>query len=383
MSRRRTSTSTSLSALHPLGRRTSIPNPFSPSGSTSPLRIHDPTSPLILTGLEKAQLLEFAHIAASELVAFALQQTTAGASTQATAKRESDRQICRVKAGPLLGHASIEDYQRHVHPYAFNAFHSTSTLCAIHSGQDDDVVVTVKWSLASGGPWTHDRDFCYVEIQKPIVTQSGRRGYVRCLHSIPLFVSSSKQHHVRATLKHSGTVVIEGSDRRQLHRTIVLNVDHCGNMPKWVASVMVRRLLARAESQPFVDKNDLRMSHSMSWEDERSMSMRRRQSSSASSILANPRGSLSAVAKLCQVCTTKLKWYHPTVKCKVCHMLACKQCTTHCEALLKRSHRVCLRCNDHLASFLAKPDDEMLLLPVDEFPEGTCTYVDECEESMS
>ncbi|RHY91072.1 hypothetical protein DYB37_004367 [Aphanomyces astaci] len=296
-SRRRQSAAVSLttSQSRTRQRQSSIPNPFTPSTCTSPLRIHEPSSSLSLTGLEKAQLLELAHAAASELLSYVqLLQSQPAPATSKKIESTDERYICQSKTAILTGYSSIHDYKRHMHPYAFNAFHTTSTLCAIHSGQDDKSVVTVKWSAASSGPLAHDRDFCYVE---------------------------SRPHDVANDLQH--------------HHTM---------------------------DTPWQEDDDTM----------RLQSMRRRKSSSI-----NAWTSLKDMVKLCKVCTTKLKWYHPTVKCKA----VCKPCTTHCEVLLKASHRVCLRCNAHLASLLAKSEEE--LLPVEEYPEDTCTFLGEWDESMS
>ncbi|ETV71644.1 hypothetical protein, variant [Aphanomyces astaci] len=351
-SRRRQSAAVSLTASQSRTRQrqSSIPNPFTPSTCTSPLRIHEPSSSLSLTGLEKAQLLELAHAAASELLSYVqLLQSQPAPATSKQIESTDERYICQSKTAILTGYSSIHDYKRHMHPYAFNAFHTTSTLCAIHSGQDDKSVVTVKWSAASSGPLAHDRDFCYVEIQQPFVARNGRRGYVRCVHSIPLFVASSKHQHVRAILRHSGTVVMEGSkeNRRLLQRTIVLNVDHRGKMPKWVAAIMVRRLLARAESRPHDVANDLQHHHTMDtpWQEDddtmRLQSMRRRKSSSI-----NAWTSLKDMVKLCKVCTTKLRWYHPTVKCKVCRMVRMARLFCRCgRSFMTFMHR--RRCANH------------------------------------
>ncbi|RHY57031.1 hypothetical protein DYB30_005332 [Aphanomyces astaci] len=296
-SRRRQSAAVSLttSQSRTRQRQSSIPNPFTPSTCTSPLRIHEPSSSLTLTGLEKAQLLELAHAAASELLSYVqLLQSQPAPATSKQIESTDERYICQSKTAILTGYSSIHDYKRHMHPYAFNAFHTTSTLCAIHSSQDDKSVVTVKWSAASSGPLAHDRDFCYVE---------------------------SRPHDVANDLQH--------------HHTM---------------------------DTPWQEDDDTM----------RLQSMRRRKSSSI-----NARTSLKDMIKLCKVCTTELKWYHPTVKCKA----VCKPCTTHCEVLLKASHRVCLRCNAHLASLLAKSEEE--LLPVEEYPEDPCTFLDEWDESMS
>ncbi|KAF0709609.1 Aste57867_5834 [Aphanomyces stellatus] len=350
------------------------PSPFSPT-CTSPLRIAEPTSHLRLTPLQKAQLLDVAQNAADRLLDDVVSSSFLDSVVH--------------KATVLTEYSSLDAYCAHVHPYGFNGFHASATLYATHTHTCDaatsaavSATITVKWSVVNN-LWTHDRDFCYVEIQKPIMTATGRRGYLRCLHSIPLFIVSSKKRHLRATLAHSGVVVLETDVRGQLEETMLMRLEPHGRMPQWVAAFMARRLIHRAQTEPYHVSNEPSLFGGRrasvqppSVTPARRLSSFHPPAASMRGSLDNnyPRASLRDIESQCKVCTTRLKWYRPRVKCKVCHAWACKSCSTHCDVLLKESDRACLLCNEHLALILAKSE------PQDEEPEDTLIYVDEWDD---
>ncbi|KAF0737014.1 hypothetical protein Ae201684_006825 [Aphanomyces euteiches] len=357
--RRNSARSSSPSLTQSRRRRTStMPSPFSPSAS-SPLRIPEPTAPLRLTTMEKAQLLELAHFAAAELTSFVFRLHSK--SHKRSPDASSSGTVLRAHTSILSDYMTLNDYHAHVHSYAFNGFHATSTLCALHGA--DGSIVTVKWSVAKS-TWTHDRDFCYLEIQKPFVGPMGHQGYLRCLHSIPLFISSSKARHIRGMIFHSGVVAMETASR-QVEETIVMQVDMRGHIPKWIASILVSKIVIRARTKPYYVSNEVskNMDGVASWQ----VVSQRRASQSTS------RASVNDANAQCKVCLTQIHWYQPRVKCKVCQAIACKPCTTHCEALLKPTDRACLLCNAQLAAMLAKSEQ----------PEETFVVVDGWDEWSS
>ncbi|TDH66346.1 uncharacterized protein CCR75_002724 [Bremia lactucae] len=139
---------------------------------------------------------------------------------------------------------------------------------------ESTVFIGIRW-LALRSPYVlvRNRDFCYLEIQRRFCLPDGRRGFVRCLHSVKIksCPDMEKSHgFVRGSIYRSGLVCIESKrDRKTLDIIQAFYTDLKGNVPQWVAIKGLRqRLLSlehlkkyvnmkRVANQTFVRRSEL------------------------------------------------------------------------------------------------------------------------------
>ncbi|GLE06422.1 hypothetical protein PINS_up015669 [Pythium insidiosum] len=117
---------------------------------------------------------------------------------------------------------------------------------------DNTVFIGIRWS-AMRSPYVlvRNRDYCFLECQRRFTLPDGRRGFVRCFHSVKIksCPDMEKSHgFVRASMYRSGLVFVESRrDRRVLDVVQAVYTDLKGNVPQWVASVGVRSRLMTLE----------------------------------------------------------------------------------------------------------------------------------------
>lgn len=118
--------------------------------------------------------------------------------------------------------------------------------------QDNAVFIGIRWS-AVRSPYVlvRNRDFCYLEIQRRFTLVDGRRGFVRCLHSVKIksCPDMEKSHgFVRASMYRSGVVFTESKrDHKTLDVVQAVFTDLKGNIPQWVAAKGLRHRLMSLE----------------------------------------------------------------------------------------------------------------------------------------
>lgn len=112
--------------------------------------------------------------------------------------------------------------------------------------------IGIRWS-AVRSPYmlVRNRDYCYLEIQRRFKLPDGRRGFVRCLHSVKIksCPDMEKTHgFVRGSMYRSGMVFIESKrDRRTLDVVQAVYTDLKGKVSKWIASSGLRHQLMNLE----------------------------------------------------------------------------------------------------------------------------------------
>ncbi|CEG40420.1 hypothetical protein L914_20799 [Plasmopara halstedii] len=95
------------------------------------------------------------------------------------------------------------------------------------------VFIGIRWSaLRSPYVMIRNRDFCCLEIQRRLTLADGRRGFVRCLHSVKIksCPDMEKSH---------------GFVRGSIYRSVYTDLK--GNVPQWVAVKGLRRRLMSLE----------------------------------------------------------------------------------------------------------------------------------------
>ncbi|DAZ94635.1 TPA: hypothetical protein N0F65_010722 [Lagenidium giganteum] len=118
--------------------------------------------------------------------------------------------------------------------------------------QDQTVFIGIRWS-AVRSPYVlvRNRDYCYLECQRRFSLADGRRGFVRCLHSVKIKCCPDleKSHgFVRASMYRSGLVFVESRrDRRTLDVVQAVYTDLKGSVPQFVASMGIRNTILNLE----------------------------------------------------------------------------------------------------------------------------------------
>ncbi|KAH7468663.1 hypothetical protein PRIC1_010246 [Phytophthora ramorum] len=173
--------------------------------------------------------------------------------------------------------------------------------------------VSLRWSLfhSPSRLLAKDQDFCYLEVMKPYGTQSGRRGWAKCVHSIkheacPEFTDSQGIHVNRAELFFCGLFFEETEAVGVLNATVYYNIKR-DNIPPVVMPMVLK---ARSKRSIELVNHYLRMSNTI-------LNSRKHSLTIALQLQAEKR---------CGACTNHLSMWKLKDKCLLCGSFLCDKC---------------------------------------------------------
>ncbi|OQR86373.1 hypothetical protein ACHHYP_10612 [Achlya hypogyna] len=284
-------------------------------------------APLLhLTDGEQAQYASLGHKACAEFIQLAA--LSRDAKVRSTTR---DAAFCR-QTSTLS--SSLQSYIDRVHPRAFDGLDATMHVCTVEDADDGGRHhIRLQWGLLHV-PWSQDREFVYLEIQRVFVDKNGLRGYARCLYSVALSVQLTPMKRPRGNIYHSGIVVKETRTPGVLEEVVLINLSLQGRVPLWMTNIVAKSLLKRTCT----------LQHAVLGQPQ----TRSRRVSIWNEADAAPD------SKICKRCTKPLSWFRLKATCAVCRETVCKDCTTHWDILWHKSDRVCFPCHGHVLSMQAK-----------------------------